>query len=278
MSSGAEGAMTVGLWGLLGLTLCYLLVLVAIANAADRGGWPTRLARHPLVIALSLGVYATAWSYYGSVGFAKREGVRYLTIYMGVTLACLLVPQVWAPLQRLVRARQFSSLADVLAFRFHSQAAGVLVTVFLLAGSLPYITLQLRALVETAVFLSPGAPRLLVGAFVTAALILFAILFGARHVTPRERHAGLVLAIAFESAVKAVALLAVSAWAYFGPLGGAEGVARLLAERPELQQRLAAPAAAPGWGTLLLLSACAGFLQPRQFHLAFVEARGAASL
>ena len=267
-----------GLTGLLALTFLYLLVLVAIANAGDAGGRSARLARHPLVIALSLGVYATGWSYYGSVGFARREGYRYLTIYLGVTLACLLIPQVWAPLQRLVRARQFSSIADVVAFRFRSQAAGVLVTLFLLAGSLPYIALQLRALMGTALYLAPGAPRLFVGATVTFALIVFAVLFGARHVTPRERHAGLVLAIAFESLVKTVALLAVAAWAYFGPLGGPAGVARFLATHPEAGAQLAGPVGAPGWGTLLLLSACAGFLQPRQFHLAFVEARGAASL
>ena len=70
----------------------YLGVLFLIAYAAERGWLPARLVRHPLTYTLSLGVYATSWTYYGSVGFAQSQGYNFLAIYLGVTLAFVLAP------------------------------------------------------------------------------------------------------------------------------------------------------------------------------------------
>ena len=130
---------------LFAVAVAYLLLLFGVAYATERGLVPTRLVRHPLTYALSLGVYATSWTYSGSVGFARSQGYAFLTIYLGVTLACLLVPVLWEPVLRLCREHQLTSLADLFAFRFQSQAAGVLVTVFMLAGNLPYRALQIHA-------------------------------------------------------------------------------------------------------------------------------------
>src|SRR5215510_6327427 len=113
---------------LLVTALIYLAVLFLLAEATERGWIPTRIARHPWVGALSLGVYASTWTYYGSVGFAGAEGFRFLTIYLGVTLACLLVPVVWLPVLRLSREHQLASLADLFAFRYRSAPVGVAVT------------------------------------------------------------------------------------------------------------------------------------------------------
>jgi len=95
----------------------YLLLLFLIAYATERGVISQRVARHPLTYALSLGVYASSWTYYGSVGFAKANGYNFLTIYLGVTLSCLLVPVLWIPIMRVVRDHQLTSLADLSAFR-----------------------------------------------------------------------------------------------------------------------------------------------------------------
>jgi len=249
----------------------YLLLLFLIAHATERGLIPERWVRHPAVYVLSLGVYATSWSYYGSVGFAAEQGYLFLTIYLGVTIAFLLSPLLLQPILKLTREYQFSSLADLLAFRYRSQFAGVLVTLFTLLGALPYIALQIRAVTESLrVLTDEAAPRVLALSFCLI-LILFAILFGARHISPREKHRGLVMAIAFESLVKLVALLAVGLFALFGVFDGPAGLQQWLAERPETLEALYRPVHDGPWYTLVFLAFCAAFLLPRQFHMTFTE-------
>jgi Na+/proline symporter/nitrogen-specific signal transduction histidine kinase len=250
----------------------YLLLLFLVAYAAERGWVPARLVRHPLTYALSLGVYATSWSYSGSVGYAKTQGFNFLAIYLGVTLACLLVPVVWQPVLRLTREHQLTSVADLFAFRFQSHGAGVLVTLFMLAGNLPYLALQIRAVTQGVRVLGHAPPASMVGLVFCAMVALFALLFGARHVSPRERHAGLGLAIAFESVVKLLALLSVAAVAVGAVFGGPSGLGRWLSAHPEALEAAYRPVREGPWATLLLLAFAAGFLLPRQFHMAFTEA------
>jgi PAS domain S-box-containing protein len=249
----------------------YLLVLFFIAYATEQGWIPQRVARHPVTYALSLGVYATSWTFYGSVGFAQTQGFNFLSIYIGVTLAFMLAPVLLAPILRIARDYQLTSLADVLSFRYRSQMAGVLVTLFMLFGAFPYIALQILAVTESIQILTQEAtPRLLALGFCVT-LTLFAILFGARHISPREKHEGLVVAIAFESMVKLVALCAVGVFAVFGVFGGFGGLDDWLAVHPEALEALYRPVREGPWTTLLLLSFCAAFLLPRQFHMAFTE-------
>jgi Na+/proline symporter/signal transduction histidine kinase len=255
-----------------GVTLAYLAMLLAAAHAGDT--WPraARLSRHPFVVALSLGVYATSWSYFGSVGMAAREGYRFLTIYLGVTLACAAAPLLWEPVARVLRERQLATLPDLFAFRYRSQALGVLATLFLLAGSLPYQALQLRGLVTAVEVLGGTQATALVGVTTCACLVLFGAVYGARNLAPRERHDGLVLAVAIESFVKLVALLAIGGFALFGVLGsnGSVEAAAAALHRPEL----ARTASEGPWASLLLLAFSAAFLLPRQWHLAFTEGAG----
>ena len=84
--------MSLGIGWLFGVAVAYLALLFLIAWSADRGLLPAALADNPLVYSLSLGVYATSWTYYGSVGLADRSGYAFLTIYLGVTGAFLLGP------------------------------------------------------------------------------------------------------------------------------------------------------------------------------------------
>jgi Na+/proline symporter/nitrogen-specific signal transduction histidine kinase len=256
---------------LFGAGVVYLVLLFLIAYATERGAIPERWVRHPSVYVLSLGVYATSWSYYGSVGFAAEQGYLFLTIYLGVTVAFLLSPLLLRPILKLTRDYQFSSLADLLAFRYRSQFAGALVTLFTLVGALPYIALQIRAVTESlSVLTDEAAPRVLALSFCLT-LILFAMLFGARHISPRDKHRGLVVAIAFESLVKLVALLSVALFALFGVFEGPRGLQAWLAARPEALDALYRPVREGPWFTLLFLAFCASFLLPRQFHMAFTE-------
>lgn len=249
----------------------YLVVLLGVAEATERGGVPLRWVKHPVTFALSLGAFATSWTLYGSVGFAQRDGYDFLAIYLGPTLACLLIPTVWRPVLRLARTLQLSSPADLVAYRYQSRFAGGLVTVFLVLGTLPYMALQIRAVAEAGAYLAPGTSPRAIGLGFSALVLLFAVTFGLRQQRLREPRPGLVAAIAVESVVKLTALLTVAAVAYFDVLGGASGVQDFLQENPEALAQLFSPVREAPWTTTLLLAGSAAFLLPRQFHLAFAE-------
>lgn len=123
------------------ISVAYLSTLFGIAWITERGYVPRRLVRHPLVYTLSLGVYASAWAFYGTVGLAYQYGYGFLAIYLGISGAFLLAPVLLYPILRVTRAYQLSSLADLFAFRFRSTWAGALTTLFMLIGVLPMLAL-----------------------------------------------------------------------------------------------------------------------------------------
>lgn len=263
--------MTFSLTALFSVALVYLSSLFLIAYATERDWIPRRIVYHPATYALSLGVYATSWSYYGSVGFAEEQGFLFLTVYIGPTLTFILTPILLVPLLRLIHHYQLTSLADLFAFRYSSQLAGILVTLFTLFGTLPYIALQIRAVTESIAILTNASAPLEVGFVLCVILTLFAILFGARYISPREKHEGLVLAIAFESLVKLTAIVAVGIFAVWHVFGGPLALDQWLRENPQVIQNLYEPIQQGPWLTLILLSFAAAFLLPRQFHMGFVE-------
>jgi PAS domain S-box-containing protein len=259
------------LWQLFLVGVLYLGLLFLIATATDRGWIPESLASHPLVYSLSIGVYATSWSFYGSVGFAEKEGFNFLTIYLGTTLAFLASPILLRPILKITETYRLASLADLFAFRYHSQLAGVLVTLLVLAGTLPYMSLQIQAVTNTLQIMTNETEQHLIALMFCITVGLFSILFGTRHISLREKHRGLVVAIAFESLVKLVTLLSVGLFAVFGIFGGFGELNQYLDQHPEANAALFAPVQEGPWATLMLLSFAAAFLLPRQFHMIFVE-------
>ncbi len=259
------------LWQLFLVSIVYLGILFLIATATDRHWIPASVVRHPLVYTLSLGVYATSWSFYGSVGFAQQQGYNFLTIYLGATLAFIASPILLRPILKLTETYRLASIADLFAFRYHSQAAGVLVTLFILTGTLPYMSLQIQAVTNTLQIMTRESEHTFIAFGFCVTIALFSMLFGARHISLREKHRGLVVAIAFESLVKLVALLTVGIFAVFGIFGGLEELSRFLLLHPEAKSALFQPLREGPWATLMLLSFAAAFLLPRQFHMIFVE-------
>ena len=259
------------LWQLFLVGVLYLGLLFLIATATDRHWIPESVVRHPLVYTLSLGVYATSWSFYGSVGFAQKEGYNFLTIYLGTTLAFVASPILLRPILKLTETYRLASLADLFAFRYHSQAAGILVTLFMLAGTLPYMSLQIQAVTNTLQMMTRGSQHSIIALGFCITIALFSVLFGARHISLREKHHGLVVAIAFESLIKLIALLIVGLFAVFGIFGGFSDLNQFLIDNPEATTALFAPISEGPWATLMLLSFAAAFLLPRQFHMIFVE-------
>lgn len=259
------------LWQLFLVGVLYLGLLFVIATATDRGWIPESVASHPIVYTLSIGVYATSWSFYGSVGLAETQGFNFLTIYLGATLAFLASPILLRPILKITETYRLASLADLFAFRYHSQLAGVLVTLLVLAGTLPYMSLQIQAVTNTLQIMTSETEQHLIALMFCITVGLFSILFGTRHISLREKHRGLVVAIAFESLVKLVTLLAVGLFAIFGIFGGFGEMSHFLEQHPEARQALFAPVREGPWATLMMLSFAAAFLLPRQFHMIFVE-------
>jgi signal transduction histidine kinase len=249
---------------LLLVTLAWLTLLFALARLAEAKESFRRFSTHPFVYSLSLLVYATSWTFLGAVGLARAQGLTFLAVSVGPLLSALLVPAVWLPLFRILRRHQLATVADLFAFRYRSQGLGHAVALTMVVGILPYLAVQVRSVAHTTRVLSPQLDPQLVGLAFCAGMVVFATLFGARHAATRERHPGLVVAIAFESAVKVVALLAVGA--------GALAITDAAFPTADEVKRLVAPADSSSFTTVLLLSVVAPFLLPRQFHMAFTEA------
>ncbi len=267
--------------------LAYVLGLFGIAYYVDRRAREGRSpSGHPLIYALSLAVYCTSWTFYGSVGRAAAAGVGFLPIYLGPTLIALLWPLVLRKTLRIARANNITSIADFLSARYgQSTALGALVAFITVVGLTPYIALQLKAISQTfevllrypvdTPALAPSAPRPIYTdtAFGAAVLLaLFAIMFGARDLDSSQRHEGLVATIAFESLVKLLAFLAVGVFVTYGVFGGFGDVFARAAQHPDLARLLGGdPAFSYGdWVALTLLSMLAILFLPRQFHMAVV--------
>ena len=190
--------MTFSLGQLAFIILGYLGSLFLAAYAMERGWLPRSWVRHPVVYIFSLGVYASAWAFYGSVGLAHQYGYGFLAYYLGISGAFVMSPILLRPILQITRIYQLSSLADLLAFRYRSPGAGMMVSLFMLAVVVPMLTLQITAIADTLYLLNHDWPVSTLAFAYCLVMILFAILFGARHVSPREKHEGLVFAIAFD--------------------------------------------------------------------------------
>ena len=193
-----------------------------------RGGAPLRgpqsLVSNPYVYALSMAVYCTAWTYYGSVGRGALAGCEFVGIYLGPTL---LAPAWWLVLRKIIRIcrqQRLTSIADFISARYGKSASlGALVTVVCVLGIVPYIALQIKAIAASFITMTgsgrPGATGAAGTAlYTTSALAFFTIMFGVRSVEATERHEGMVLAVAVESLLKLVAFLALGIFVTFGLL------------------------------------------------------------
>ena len=264
---------------LLAIALAYLGLLFLIAAVGDaRAAAGRSPLANPWVYSLSLAVYCTAWTFYGSVGRAASDGYGFLPVYLGPTLGAALGWVVYRKIVRIAKRERLISIADFVASRYgKSTGLGALVAVVLVAGTIPYIALQLKAvsysfltLWQSTHFETLAADR--VSLACAGVLALFAILFGTRSVDLTEQHAGLVLAIAFESLVKLVAFLAVGIFVVWGLFDGLGDIFTQAAAQPELAAMLSRSGASDGdWVWMTLLSMLAFWFLPRQFQVAVVE-------
>ena len=249
----------------------YLVLLFAVAYFTDKGWVSERIVNHPAVYVLSLGVFASIWAYYTSIGNALRDGYGYLAQSIGISLAFLFSPLLLKPILELTRNHQLSSLADLMAFRYRSPWAGTITTLVILVGVTPLIALQIRAVADTANILVSSTTRGTIAFGFCILITLFAILFGTSNRAGRNRHDGLLMAIAFESLVKLIAFLAVGAFAIFGVFGSLEGINEWLTSRPDLVQTLKETDYLSSFHIMALLFFCAAVAMPHMFYVTFNE-------
>jgi Na+/proline symporter/signal transduction histidine kinase len=270
------------------ISFAYLGVLFAIAYWGDKRADAGRsIIANPTIYALSMAVYATSWTFYGSVGRAAASGVGFLPIYLGPTLMAALWWLVLRKMIRISKLNRITSIADFIAARYgKSSLLGGLVTVIAVIGILPYIALQLKA-VSSSFLLLLQYPEVLMPAkgasvallqdtalYVALLLAAFTMVFGTRHLDATERHEGMVAAIAFESLVKLLAFLAVGVFVTFGLYGGFADLFEHAMQLPRVTQllTLGGPAGTYGsWIGLILLSMLSILFLPRQFQISVVE-------
>ncbi|MCB1503869.1 MAG: histidine kinase [Hyphomicrobiaceae bacterium] len=270
-------------WMVLATSLTYLLALFAVAHFADRlsrSGRNQAAISNSYIYSLSIAVYCTSWTYYGSVGRAVSSGVGFLPIYLGPTIVFTLGWFLLRKILRICKTQRITSIADFIASRYgKSQLIAGLVTVMTVIGIIPYISLQLKAVADSfGVVLAKDMESVASGLaaydfalLVTLVLAAFAVLFGTRHIEATEHHAGMVVAIAVESLVKLVAFVAVGIFVTFGIFNGFGDVFARAAQLPELSQLMTMENAGNNWMTLTLLSMAAIVCLPRQFQVTFVE-------
>jgi Na+/proline symporter/nitrogen-specific signal transduction histidine kinase len=269
-------------------SFAYLMLLFAVAYVGDaraRGG--RSIIGNAWVYALSMGVYCTAWTYFGSIGRAASAGLWFLPIYLGPTLGMLVAWMLLRKMIRIARVHRITSIADFIASRYgKSRLLAALVTVIAVVGIVPYVALQLKAIATGYALLTSGhapAGGSVAGAawwrdstlYMALALAGFTIAFGTRHLDTTERHEGMVAAIAVESVVKLLAFLAVGAFVTWGLFEGPGDIFARAAARPDLEPllRLGGDSRFAGgqWFALTLLAMLSLFFLPRQFQMMVVE-------
>ncbi|HEY2189917.1 MAG TPA: sensor histidine kinase [Caldimonas sp.] len=268
-------------------SFAYLMLLFAVAYLGDTRAREGRsIIGNAWVYALSMGVYCTAWTYFGSIGRAASAGLWFLPIYLGPTLGMLVAWMLLRKMIRIARVHRITSIADFIGSRYgKSRLLAALVTLIAVVGIVPYVALQLKAIATGYSLLtsSHGLPSGVAGGawwrdgtlYMALVLAGFTIAFGTRHLDTTERHEGMVAAIAVESVVKLLAFLAVGAFVTWGLFEGPGDIFTRASARPDLQPLLGLGAenrfAGGQWFALTLLSLLSLFFLPRQFQMMVVE-------
>ncbi len=265
-------------WGVIAVAFGYIGFLFLVASHGDRLSPTQRGRASALIYPLSLAIYCTSWTFFGSVGFATRTSVDFLAIYIGPILMIAFCTPLLRRVIQLAKSQNITSIADFIAARYgKSQAVAATVALIAIIGSVPYIALQLKAVassLETILSEDQAFSSIpIIGdiaLIVTLAMATFAVLFGTRQTDATEHQHGLMLAVATESIVKLVAFIAAGAFVTFWMFSPVELVERAM-RTPEAVRAINYTPSAGNFLTMVLLSFCAIMLLPRQFHVSVVE-------
>ena len=266
---------------IISFTFGYLALLFAIAWFSEKATANGRsMSSNPYIYALSLAVYCTAWTYYGSVGRAATNGLEFITIFIGPSL---IAPLWWIIMRKIIRickVQQISSIADFISSRYGKNITlGGVVTVFCLLGIVPYISIQIKAIATSFDILRYTDPNFTIAPYyqdtafyLSIGLAFFTILFGTRKIEATAQHEGMVMAIAFESIFRLVAFLTVGIFVSFFVF---DGFADIFTQAASLGLEhlyvLQGDNGVSEWFWMSVLSMMAILFLPRQFQMGVIE-------
>lgn len=267
-------------WSVVGVALVYIGLLFTVARWGDHNiGKLTRL--RPAIYALSLSVYCTSWTFFGSVGMAATSGLDFVPVYIGPIILFAFGYPLILRIIRLAKMQNITSLADFLAARYGKEPlVSTIVTLICLVGAIPYIALQLKAVsmsITTIIGMEQAQLYLNTPIFsdvsflVALMLAVFAILFGTRHIDATEHQHGLIFSIALESIVKLVAFVAVGLYVTYELFDGFGDILARARAIPSFLDPIDRDIDVGLWITITGLSFVAALLLPRQFHVSIVE-------
>src|SRR6201991_2344323 len=265
-------------WAVIVAAFGYIGFLFFVASHGDRLSPAQRGRASALIYPLSLAIYCTSWTFFGSVGSATRTSFDFLAIYVGPILMIALCAPLLRRVIKLAKSQNITSIADFIAARYgKSQAVAATVALIAIIGSVPYIALQLKAVassLETILSEDQAFAKIpIIGDIalvVTLAMAVFAVLFGTRQTDATEHQHGLMLAVATESIIKLVAFITAGAFVTFWMFSPVELIERAM-KTPEGVRAINYSPSIGNFLTMTLLSFCAIMLLPRQFHVTVVE-------
>ena len=265
-------------WGVIATAFSYIGLLFFVAHYGDRLSPAQRGRAGAFIYPLSLAIYCTSWTFFGSVGFATRTSIDFLAIYIGPVVMIAFCTPLLRRVIHLAKAQNITSIADFIGARYgKSQAVAATVALIAIIGSVPYIALQLKAMsssLETILSEDQAFSKIPIfgdiALMVTLAMAVFAVLFGTRQADATEHQHGLMVAVAAESIVKLVAFLAVGAFVTFWMFDPQELIHRAM-KTPEAVRALEYEPSLGNFLCMVVLSFCAIMLLPRQFHVSVVE-------
>jgi PAS domain S-box-containing protein len=255
--------------GWIALALAYLLLLFWIAKWGDRNSPTARwITSHPLVYCLALGIYCTAWTFFGAVGQSSTEQWMYLPILLGPIIVYVVFNSFIYKLVYVSKKQHISTIADFISSRYGKrQVVALVVTIIALLATIPYIALQLKAIGSTFQVITEEQDSRLIIVIASLFIAVFAMYFGTRNTDVTQYRRGLMLAIAFESCIKLIALILVAFVGYRYWLSQSSG--SLLSEYVS-SNALQAFSGFSFWAQTLM-AAAAIICLPRQFHITVID-------
>ena len=261
------------------IIVLYLSILFFIAFLAERKS-KSKWVNNPYIYTLSLAVYCSAWTYYGSVGIAANSGISFLPIYLGPLIAIPLWVIVLRKIIRISKQHKISSIADFISLRYgNNRFLGALITIVCAFGTVPYISLQLKAVSETFEIMTVESSYVSTTIFddstfyIALLLAIFATFFGTQATDASEKHKGIVTTVAFESILKLVFFLIIGIYVTYFLFDGTEDIYSKVSKTENFEKLIKLNSIEEGfnWFFMIMLSFMAIFLLPRQFQVSVIE-------
>ncbi|MBH1959534.1 MAG: sodium:proline symporter [Flavobacteriia bacterium] len=261
------------------LVIVYLGLLFFIAFWAEKrksNFW----VNNPYIYSLSLAVYCSAWTYYGSIGVASNQGLEYLAIYIGPVIIIPSWIYINSKIIRISRVHKISSIADFISLRYgNSRFLGALVAIVCMLAVIPYIGLQIKAISDTFHLMTGTANSDNIffdtATYVVVIIAVFSAFYGTKYVDASEKRLGIISAVAFESFLKLIFFVILGIFVVYGVFNGFNDIYEKASKLPDFTQKNTFNGLEGGFNFLLMsmLSMTAIFLLPRQFHTTIVENR-----